>query len=98
MELLDILDENMNLIGQAERDKVHAEGLIHQVVHVWIVSEIRGEPALVFQQRAFDKKEMEFHFGFDEDVIDFYCGSEHEHHEYDQLVVVLEEKKNFSVA
>ena len=45
--------------------------------------------------RAFDKKEMEFHFGFDEDGMDFHCGSEHEHHEYDQLVVVLEEKKNF---
>ena len=58
MELLDILDKNMNLIGQAERDKVHAEGLIHQVVHVWIVSEIGGDPALVFQQRAFDKKDF----------------------------------------
>ena len=58
MELLDILDENMNLIGQAEREKVHAEGLIHQVVHVWIVSEIGGDPAFVFQQRAFDKKDF----------------------------------------
>jgi len=58
MEYLDIFDENMNLIGQAEREQAHAEGLIHQVVHVWIVSEIGGAPAFVFQQRAFDKKDF----------------------------------------
>ena len=58
MELLDIFDDNMNLIGQADRAIAHAQGLIHQVVHVWIVSELRGEPALIFQQRSWDKKDF----------------------------------------
>ena len=58
MELLDIYDENMKLLGQAERELAHAQGMLHPVVHVWILSQWNGEPALVFQQRAFDKKDF----------------------------------------
>ena len=58
MEFLDIFDEKMQPIGRAEREIAHRDGLIHQVVHVWILSKVDGETALVFQQRAFDKKDF----------------------------------------
>ncbi len=36
MEKLDIYDENMNYIGQEERDVVHEKGLWHKTIHCWL--------------------------------------------------------------
>ncbi len=58
MEMLDIFDEDMRPAGRATRTEAHARGLIHQVVHLWIATCFRGEPALIFQQRAADKQDF----------------------------------------
>lgn len=52
-ELLDIVDETGMPIGVAERDRIHREGLLHQVTHVWLFTP-KGE--LIFQRRAKNKK------------------------------------------
>lgn len=52
MELLDVLDEDGRVIGQAPRDDVHAQGLLHRCVHVFVFTP-RGE--LWLQQRALDR-------------------------------------------
>ncbi|NHN30561.1 NUDIX hydrolase [Paenibacillus agricola] len=54
-EYFDIYDEQLNLLGQASRQKVHAEGLWHQTFHCWIVSEVDGKPHLLFQLRHANK-------------------------------------------
>ncbi|MDO5784186.1 MAG: NUDIX domain-containing protein [Eubacteriales bacterium] len=64
-ELLDIYDENWNQIGCASRSRVHAEGLLHQVVHCWVVG--KTSPVLYFQQRAYDKQDFPGYF-------DLACG------------------------
>ncbi len=55
-ELLDIYDEHEKRIGCAPRDRVHAEGLLHQVVHCWVIG--NHQPVLYFQQRAYDKQDF----------------------------------------
>ncbi len=58
MEILDIFDEMMQPVGQASRAEAHARGLIHQVVHLWVVTRCQGEPALIFQQRSASKQDF----------------------------------------
>lgn len=53
MELLDILDEDMKIIGAEDRKTVHEKGLWHIHVGIWIMNE-KGE--LLFQKRAATKK------------------------------------------
>jgi isopentenyl-diphosphate delta-isomerase type 1 len=49
MEIFDIVDEQDRVIGQMPRAEVHARGLRHRAVHVWLFNP-RGE--LFVQQRA----------------------------------------------
>lgn len=35
-ELFDICDDQDNVIGQAPRARVHAQGLLHRAVHIWV--------------------------------------------------------------
>lgn len=55
-EILDIFNEKYELIGQADRDKVHKEGLWHQTFHCWIITQHDGENYVLLQKRAACKK------------------------------------------
>lgn len=57
-EMLDYYDENLNLTGTAERERVHREGLLHRVVHCWIISKNEDKTWIYFQQRSFNKKDF----------------------------------------
>lgn len=57
-ETLDFYDENLNLIGTASRERIHKEGLLHQVVHCWVISKMGDETWIYFQQRSFIKKDF----------------------------------------
>jgi len=57
-EMLLIYDENLNVLGSELRSKIHKEGLLHQVVHCWIISELDGEKWIYFQQRSYEKKDF----------------------------------------
>jgi len=61
-EILDIFDDEMHLIGTAPRDEVHTKGLLHQVVHCWILTYTGEKPTkenlrIWCQQRSFTKKD-----------------------------------------
>lgn len=58
MELLTILDEDLHEIGTAPRGQVHAQGLLHQVVHCWVVSEQENGTWVYYQQRSFQKRDF----------------------------------------
>ncbi len=45
MEMLDIINENDEVIGQVERAAIYANGHRHRIVHVWVLNE-KGELAL----------------------------------------------------
>ncbi len=64
-EQLDIYNENWQRIGTASRDEVHERGLLHRVVHCWIIQKSR--PVFWFQQRAHTKKDFP-------DCFDLPCG------------------------
>lgn len=51
-ELFDVVDENDHVTGQATRDEVHARGLLHRAVHVFIFNK-RGD--VLMQQRSMQK-------------------------------------------
>ncbi|WP_404421120.1 NUDIX domain-containing protein [Nibricoccus sp. IMCC34717] len=53
-ELFDVVNERDEVIGQAPRSEVHARGLLHRAVHVW-VRNARGE---VFLQKRSRWKDM----------------------------------------
>lgn len=57
-EMLLIYDENLNVLGSELRSKIHKEGLLHQVVHCWIISELESEKWIYFQQRSYEKKDF----------------------------------------
>lgn len=48
-EIFDVVDENDEVTGQATRDDVHAQGLLHRAVHVFAIN-ARGE--LLLQRRS----------------------------------------------
>lgn len=64
-ERLDIYDENWQHTGTASRREVHENGLLHRVVHCWMMAQ--SEPVLYFQQRAHTKKDFP-------DCFDLACG------------------------
>ncbi len=54
-ERLDIYDEHMNLIGQADRSDVHQKGYWHRTFQCWIVNTSFAQPKLLFQKRHASK-------------------------------------------
>jgi len=57
-EMLTIYDEELNEFGTALRSEIHSKGLLHQVVHCWIVDEASEEKWIYFQQRSREKKDF----------------------------------------
>ena len=57
-ELIKVYDEMFNLISTERRSVVHKNGLLHQVVHLWIYETINDEKWLYFIQRAQDLPEF----------------------------------------
>ncbi len=53
-EIFDICDEHDRVIGTAPRSRVHAEGLLHRAVHIFVFNS-RGE--LLLQRRSATKDE-----------------------------------------
>lgn len=51
--ILDIVDENDQIIGQATRDKIHRQGLLHREIHVYFIT---PQQEIIFQHRAKDKE------------------------------------------
>ena len=52
MEIFDVVDEHDRVVGQAPRAVVHAQGLWHRAIHVWLFNP-RGD--LFVQRRAATK-------------------------------------------
>ncbi len=52
MEILDVVDEQGNIVGQDTHKNIHKMGLLHKEIHVWFYTP-KGE--IVFQHRAKDK-------------------------------------------
>lgn len=50
--ILDVVDENDDIVGQATRKEIHEKGLLHREIHVWFITP-QGE--IIFQHRAKDK-------------------------------------------
>jgi len=53
-ELFDVCDEHDRVVGQAPRGEVHARGLLHRAVHIFVFNS-RGE--LLLHRRSFQKDE-----------------------------------------
>jgi isopentenyl-diphosphate delta-isomerase type 1 len=53
-ELFDIVDDNDNVIGQASRTRVHAQGLWHRGVHVFLFT---SDGKMLIQKRSADRKQ-----------------------------------------
>lgn len=51
-ELLNIVNENDEIIGEESREKIHRDGLLHREVHVYFVT---PNKEIIFQHRAKDK-------------------------------------------
>lgn len=58
MEMLTELDENLRPLRVVPREIAHRDGLLHAVVHCWVVSRNGGEVRVWFQQRAHTKKDF----------------------------------------
>ncbi|WP_158318785.1 NUDIX hydrolase [Robertmurraya kyonggiensis] len=50
-ELLDILDENYQVIGQETRENVHEKELLHAAFQCWFIKIFDGKPYILFQKR-----------------------------------------------
>ena len=57
-EMLSIYDDKLNELGVKLRSEIHSKGLIHQVVHCWVVSNMDNQKWIYFQQRSYDKKDF----------------------------------------
>jgi isopentenyl-diphosphate delta-isomerase type 1 len=51
-ETLNIVDENDNIIGKEQRERVHKSGLLHREIHVWVYNN-KGE--VLLQKRSMSK-------------------------------------------
>lgn len=51
-EILDIVDEKDEIVGQATREDTHVKGLAHREIHVWFYT---PNKEIIFQHRAKDK-------------------------------------------
>lgn len=58
IEYLDILDQENRKIGVASRSEAHAKGLIHRVVHCWVISQKQDGIWVWFQQRSHSKSDF----------------------------------------
>jgi len=57
MEILDIVDENGNPIGETvEREKARAEGIMHRTSHVWLLRKRSGKVQILLQKRCETKE------------------------------------------
>lgn len=58
MEIIDIYDDNMDYIGNMERDEAHKKGQWHKVLHCWVINKKNenNEGNLLFQLRSPTKK------------------------------------------
>ncbi|MRG84953.1 NUDIX hydrolase [Salinibacillus xinjiangensis] len=50
-EILDILDENYQVIGQETRKKVHEQELLHAAFQCWFYTHLNKTPYIMFQRR-----------------------------------------------
>jgi isopentenyldiphosphate isomerase len=57
-EMLSVYDDKLNELGVQLRSEIHSKGLLHKVVHCWIISKIYKEIWIYFQQRSYDKKDF----------------------------------------
>jgi isopentenyldiphosphate isomerase len=57
-EKLSFYDEELNEFGIALRSEIHSKGLLHQVVHCWIIDDSSDEKWIYFQQRSYEKKDF----------------------------------------
>jgi isopentenyldiphosphate isomerase len=53
-EVFDVVDSENRVIGQATRGEVHAKGLLHRSVHIWVFN---SQGDLYLQKRAMTKDE-----------------------------------------
>lgn len=51
-EIFDIVDSNDRVIGSAPRSEIHAKGLLHRAVHLWI---FHPDGRLLLQKRSLTK-------------------------------------------
>lgn len=51
-EIFDIVDSNDRVIGMATRSEIHAKGLLHRAVHLWI---FHPDGRLLLQKRSLTK-------------------------------------------
>lgn len=57
-EILAVYDEEMNRIGDLERDEIHKRGLWHETVHCWFIEERETGIYIYLQQRADNKADF----------------------------------------
>lgn len=57
-EMLSFYDDNLNEIGITTRSEIHLRGLLHQVVHCWVIDDSCDEKWIYFQQRSYKKKDF----------------------------------------
>lgn len=57
-EMLTIFNEELCPVGEVPRETAHREGLLHAVVHCWIVSRRPEGIGVWFQKRAHTKKDF----------------------------------------
>lgn len=50
--LLDVINENDEVIGQALRSEIHTKGLLHRAIHVWFIT---PEKQIILQKRSMSK-------------------------------------------
>lgn len=57
-EMLSVYDDELNEIGRKLRSEIHSKGLLHQVVHCWIIDNSVQEKWIYFQQRSYKKRDF----------------------------------------
>ena len=57
-DIIKIYDEEYNNIGTATRERVHTEGLLHQVAHVWMYQKHDNGSIYIFFQKRGSEREL----------------------------------------
>lgn len=57
-EMLSFYDNELNEIGRGLRSEIHSKGLLHQVVHCWIIDNSGSEKWIYLQQRSYKKRDF----------------------------------------
>lgn len=55
-DILKIYDQDFNNIGRAAREKIHTEGLLHQVAHVWMFQFKEQDSYVLIQKRSMNRE------------------------------------------